>query len=132
MQLIVISFNDSRFFAVFIWQDNNLHMFEAGLLKFILVSKVMQFILDVVNLQAYFFRVSLFISLCKMCPYSELFRSAFFPHFPPFGLNMDEYFSVFILNAQNAEKMRNSITPTMNTFYAVLHSFEIFIHETYS
>ena len=29
-------------------------------------------------------------ALCKKCPYSELFRSAFFPHFPAFGLNTRE------------------------------------------
>ena len=28
-------------------------------------------------------------SLRKKCPYSELFWSAFFPHFPAFGLNTE-------------------------------------------
>ena len=30
-------------------------------------------------------------SLRKKCPFSELFRSAFFPHFPAFGMNMERY-----------------------------------------
>ena len=30
-------------------------------------------------------------SLHKICPYPELFWSAFFPHFPAFGLNMEIY-----------------------------------------
>ena len=30
-------------------------------------------------------------SLRKKCPYSELFWSAFFPHFPTFGLNTERY-----------------------------------------
>ena len=30
-------------------------------------------------------------SLHKKCPYSELFWSAFFPHFPSFGLNTKRY-----------------------------------------
>ena len=34
-------------------------------------------------------------SLCKKCPYSELFWSANFPHFPAFGLNT-ERFEVFV------------------------------------
>ena len=34
-----------------------------------------------------------YFALLKKCPYSELFRSAFFPHFPPaFGLNPERYF----------------------------------------
>ena len=28
---------------------------------------------------------------CKKCPYSELFWSAFFPHFPAFRLNTERY-----------------------------------------
>ena len=31
------------------------------------------------------------LSLRKKCPYSELFWSAFFPHFPAFGLNTGRY-----------------------------------------
>ena len=39
----------------------------------------------------------------KKCPYSELFWSAFFSHFPAFGLNLDRY-SVFSLNAGKCGK----------------------------
>ena len=31
------------------------------------------------------------LSLRKKCPYTELFWSAFFPHFPTFGLNVERY-----------------------------------------
>ena len=31
-------------------------------------------------------------SLCKKCPCSELLWSAFFPHFPAFGLNTERFF----------------------------------------
>ena len=31
------------------------------------------------------------IALRKKCPYSELFWSAFLPHFPAFGLNTERY-----------------------------------------
>ena len=31
------------------------------------------------------------MSLRKKCPYLELFWSAFFPHFPAFGLNTERY-----------------------------------------
>ena len=39
------------------------------------------------------------VSLRKKCPYSEFLWSAFFPHFPAFGLNT-EYLSVFRLNTE--------------------------------
>ena len=32
---------------------------------------------------------NLLLSLCKKCPYLELFWSAFFLHFPTFGLNTE-------------------------------------------
>ena len=44
-------------------------------------------------------------SLRKKCLYSELFWSAFFPHFSAFGLNI--------------RKIRTRITPNTTTFYAV-------------
>ena len=45
-------------------------------------------------------------TLHKRCPYSELFWSAFFPHFPVFS--------------PNAGKIRNRITPNTDPFYEVL------------
>ena len=45
------------------------------------------------------------ITLRKKSPYSGLFWSAFFPHFPAFGPNM--------------ERMQTRITPNTETFYAV-------------
>ena len=41
-------------------------------------------------------------ALRKKCPYSELFWSAFFPHFPPFDLNTE--LSVFSPNAGKCGK----------------------------
>ena len=47
-------------------------------------------------------------ALRKKCPYSELFWSAFFPHFPAFGLNTKrrdtEYLSVFSPNVGKCGK----------------------------
>ena len=42
-------------------------------------------------------------SLRKKYPYSELFWSAFFPHFPAFGLN--------------TEKMRTRLTPNTDALF---------------
>ena len=53
--------------------------------------------------------------LSKKFPYSELFWSAFFSHFPasisPYSVQMRE----------NAGKMRTRITPDTDTFYTVLN-----------
>ena len=53
--------------------------------------------------------------LRKKCPYSELFWSAFVPHFPAFGLNTESY-SI----QSECRKMRNRKTSNTDTFYAVL------------
>ena len=53
--------------------------------------------------------------LHKKCPYSELFWSVFFPHFPAFGLN-----KYSIRMRENAGKMWTRITPNTDTFYAVI------------
>ena len=47
----------------------------------------------------------------------ELFWSAFFPHFPAFGLNTDS-----VRMGKNVGKLRTSITPNTNPFNAVLVS----------
>ena len=66
-------------------------------------------------------------SLRKMCPYSELFWSVFFPHCPAFGLNTERYevshLSVF---SPNAGKMRTRITPNTDSFCAVSAKRRIF------
>ena len=54
------------------------------------------------------------LTLRKKCPYSELFCSAFFPHFSAFGLNTG--------------KMRTRITPNTDTFYAVSSYWRYFLH----
>ena len=54
-------------------------------------------------------------SLGKKCPYSVLFWSAFFPHFPAFGLNTERY-SVSLRMRENAENMQTRITPKI-VFY---------------
>ena len=43
------------------------------------------------------------LPLRKKCPCSELFWSAFFPHFPAFGLNTERY-GVFSPNAEKCGK----------------------------
>ena len=64
--------------------------------------------------------------LPKKSLYSELLWSAFFPHFPAFGLNMERYGVSFRI-WENAGKMRTRITPNTDTFYAVYVSNFIFI-----
>ena len=85
-------------------------------------------------------------TLRKNCPYSELFWSTFFPHFPSFRLTMERYsvFGVILVHIfpafsrirtehgeirsisphlarmrENAGKIRTRITPNKDTFYAV-------------
>ena len=48
-------------------------------------------------------------------PYSELFWSAFFQHFPAFGLILSPY---SVRMPENAGKMQTRITPKMDSFYA--------------
>ena len=60
-------------------------------------------------------------TLCKKCTYSDLFCSAFFSHFPSFGLNTERY-RVSVRIRENARKMRTRITPNTDTFYAVWFS----------
>ena len=70
------------------------------------------------------------ITLRKKCPYSELFWSAFFPHFPAFWLNTE---SVFGLNAgkcgknadQNNSEHGHFISSAMLCFVI---SFQLFSH----
>ena len=52
--------------------------------------------------------MALTITLRKKCPYLELFWSAFFPY--------------SVRMRKNVGKMRNRITPNMDTFYVVLAS----------
>ena len=54
--------------------------------------------------------------LRKKSPYSELFWSAFFPHFPAFGLNTER---LSLRIQENARKVRTRITSNTDTFYAV-------------
>ena len=56
------------------------------------------------------------ITLRKKSPYSGLFWSAFFPHFPAFGLRISPY---SVRMRENAGKMQTRITPNTETFYAV-------------
>ena len=60
-------------------------------------------------------------TLRKKCLYSELFWSAFFPHFLAFGPNTERYGVSLLLgpNARKCGKMRTRITPNTDTFYAV-------------
>ena len=52
------------------------------------------------------------LTLRQKNSYSELFWSAFFPHFPAFQLNTERY-------SVNAGKKRTRIIPNTDTFYAV-------------
>ena len=54
------------------------------------------------------------VPLSKKSPYSELFWSTFFPHFPAFIISP---YSVRM--RENAGKIRTRITPNTDTFYAV-------------
>ena len=44
----------------------------------------------------------------KKCPYSELFWSAFFPHFPAFGPNTERYTLYLSVFRRNAGKCRKN------------------------
>ena len=64
----------------------------------------------------------------KKSPYSELFWSAFFQNFPAFALNTARYsVSQRIQNKRGkiAGKMRTTITPNTDTFYAVLTFYSL-------
>ena len=54
----------------------------------------------------------------KKSPYSELFWSAFFPHFPAFGLNMERYLSVFSPNAGKCGKTLRKKSPYSELFWS--------------
>ena len=54
--------------------------------------------------------------LRKKSPYSELFWSAFSPHFPAFGLTTER---LSLRIQENARKVRTRITSNTDTFYAV-------------
>ena len=64
---------------------------------------------------------------CVKSPYSNLFSSAFSPHFPRIFPHSDwrrrdtEYLSVF---SPNAGKIRARITPNTDYFYAVINSLK--------
>ena len=55
----------------------------------------------------------------KKCPYSKLFWSAFFPHFPVFGLNTERY-EVSLRIQSKCGKMETRITPNTDPFCAVI------------
>ena len=75
---------------------------------YILQYIILQIWLDYTSMAKNFSSHQLFdlVTLRKKCPFSELFLSAFFPHFPAFGLNTERYFisSVFRLNAGKCGK----------------------------
>ena len=56
------------------------------------------------------------IALRKKCPYSELFWSAF----SAFGLNTERHAEEVQKCGPENKKMRTSITPNTDTFYAML------------
>ena len=58
------------------------------------------------------------LSRRKKSPYSELFWSAFFPHFPAFGLNTERY-GVSLRIQSECWEIWTRITPNTDTFYAV-------------
>ena len=61
------------------------------------------------------------IYFSQKSPYSELFWSAFFTHFPAFGLNTERYgvAAYSVQMRKNAGKMRTRITPNKDTLYVV-------------
>ena len=48
------------------------------------------------------------LSLGKRCPYSELFWSAFFPHFPAFGLNAGRYSISFRIQSEYGKMQKDT------------------------
>ena len=73
------------------------------------------------------------LSLRKKSPYSGLLWSAFFRHFPVFGLNTKRY-SVFLhsvcLRIQSeCGEMRTRITPNTETFYAVYEWLQLTVKD---
>ena len=58
---------------------------------------------------------TIFVTLCKKCPYSKLFRSVFFH----IGLNTERY-GLSLRIQSKCWKMGTRITPNMDFFYAVL------------
>ena len=68
--------------------------------------------------------IALSESLLKKSSHSELFWSAFFSHFPAFGLNTERY-SVSLRIQSECGKMREKCgpeqIPNTDTFYAVNH-----------
>ena len=58
---------------------------------------------------------------CHIFPHLDWIRTAFFPHFPAFGLNTERY-SIYLRIHSKCGKMRSRITPNMDTFYAVFFS----------
>ena len=62
------------------------------------------------------------LTLLNKCPYSELFWSAFFPHFPAFVLNTERYFRISLYSVrmrENALKMQTRITLNTDSIYEV-------------
>ena len=66
--------------------------------------------------------VYLYSTLRKKPPYSELFWSTFFPHFPAFGLNTERY-SVF---SPNAGKRGKNADQNNSQYGLFLRSYELF------
>ena len=74
-------------------------------------------------------------ALPKKCPYSEFFWSAFFLHFPAFGLNTAPYLSVFSPNAgkygKNADQNNSEyglfLLSVVFMYCAVFVSFQKFL-----
>ena len=69
-----------------------------------------------------------FVALSEKCPYSELFWSAFFPHFPAFGLNTERYkvYDVSLRIQSKCGKIQEKCGPEqlqIRTCYAVLAFF---------
>ena len=58
------------------------------------------------------------LSLRKKCLYSELFWSAFFSHFPAFGMNTERY-DISLRIQFKCGKIRTRITLNTDTFCAV-------------
>ena len=64
------------------------------------------------------------VTLRKKCPYLELFCSAYFPHFPAFGLNTERY--VFSPNAGKCGKHSGQNNSKCRLFLcSVIESYKI-------
>ena len=92
--------------------DYILYIFHTG--KMITVQSILWVDVNRVDTRIFWKKIALlsWIPLSEMCLYSELFRSAFFQHFPTFILNTERYSVSFRIQSQSeCEETRQKYGP---------------------